>query len=85
MSVAYNVVKQFNLIIGIFECNVHYLFHDFIHDYEILLMILFQKPVKTISKLVEMCIMCKEEESSVTLRPCDHKYCPGILIYFQYY
>lgn len=23
--------------------------------------------------------MCKEEEGSVTVRPCGHKYCPGIV------
>jgi E3 ubiquitin-protein ligase mind-bomb len=34
-----------------------------------------KKQVKTISKLKEMCVMCKEEEASVTMRPCGHMYC----------
>ena len=39
--------------------------------------------MKTISKLKEMCVMCKEEEASVTMRPCGHMYCQGtyILVY----
>lgn len=32
-------------------------------------------PIKTISKLKEMCAMCKEEQGSVTVRPCGHKFC----------
>ena len=38
----------------------------------------FQKQVKTISKLAEVCVMCKEEEASVTLQPCGHMYCQGM-------
>ena len=37
----------------------------------------FQKQVKAISKLKEVCVMCKEEEASVTLQPCGHMYCQG--------
>lgn len=33
--------------------------------------------VKTISKLVKMCLMCGNEPATVTLRPCAHQFCPG--------
>ncbi|CAI8025486.1 E3 ubiquitin-protein ligase mib1 [Geodia barretti] len=36
---------------------------------------LCKKPVKTVYKLKEMCIMCHEEEGSVTVKPCGHIYC----------
>ena len=76
------VAQQFDLVIffaDIMECDVYYCVHDFIHDFEILLMIVFQKRIQIVSKLVEVCTLCKEKEGSVTLRPCDHKFCTGIV------
>ena len=40
-----------------------------------------QKQVKAISKLKDMCAMCKEEEASVTVQPCQHMYCQGIVLF----
>ena len=34
-----------------------------------------------ISKLKEVCVMCKEEAASVTMRPCGHMYCQGTYLY----
>ena len=44
-----------------------------------------QKLVKAVSKLKEKCVMCKEEDASVTLQPCKHTYCQGLLFFnYQY-
>ena len=36
-----------------------------------------QTAVKSFSKLKVMCLMCTEEEATVTMRPCGHMFCPG--------
>ena len=36
-----------------------------------------QKPVKAVLKARKLCLMCCEEEGSVTLRPCGHVFCSG--------
>ena len=40
--------------------------------------------MKTFYKLKEKCVMCDEEEASVTVRPCGHVYCQGMLLHLSH-
>ena len=45
-------------------------------------MFVCQKPVKALLKAGKLCLMCCEEEGSVTMRPCGHVFCARIYKYF---
>ena len=31
-----------------------------------------------VEDIAQKCSMCDEEEATVTLKPCGHKFCPGV-------
>lgn len=38
-----------------------------------------QATVKSVTRVNVMCLMCDEEKATVTVKPCGHQYCPGLL------
>ena len=48
-------------------------------DVSVVLLWFLQGPIHSIADLEPLCGMCQENVCSVTLKPCDHMMCSGVL------
>ena len=48
-------------------------------DVSVVLLWFLQGPIHSIADLEPLCGMCQESVCSVTLKPCDHMMCSGLL------